>query len=326
MHGRRRTGLENELEHHRRPAMDEVLAIPYVNRAFTTILSELIPINMAATESRAEVSATPVPYPTSPVARESVANESQTFDWTPVPTADRYRLQIAATEKFEETYYDDVVERPATLNLSTVLPEGMEEAYWRIQVEEGVGETPWSVPARFEMARSDEQDGADFLVNASPVPRYPTEGDAVEGQAAAFAWEAVPEASGYRLQVGQDADFDDPDLDLTVDQVTSLSLFGLLPKDAGSLVWRVRALFPDQTEGPWSSRTTFRTEAGAARETTKTRAAASKSDAEVASAEGTPQAAGPSATGYTSRAMAITFIIVLVVSFVATVAGIMVLN
>jgi len=267
-------------------------------------------------------SAIPVPTPTHPVAGRAVTADAPAFDWTPVPDADTYRLQMAASDDFETIYYDKAVERPASLPLVDVLPNDARTVAWRVRAETGA-EAPWSPVAHFDASAPDAGgDEDEFLVNAPPVPIHPVEGHAVDPDAAAFAWEAVPEAGGYQLQVGRSEAFDDPVVDLTFDQVTSLSLFDLLPGDTTPLHWRVRALFPNGTEGPWSSTAVFGTDTDA--ETTPEAADETPSRTRTPmSAKNSPVAAGPAEHAHTSKKMAMTFVLVLVVSFVLTILLIM---
>ena len=265
-------------------------------------------------------SAIPVPTPTHPVAGRAVTADAPAFDWTPVPDADTYRLQIAASDDFETIYYDKAVERPASLPLVDVLPDDAQTVAWRVRAETGA-EAPWSPVAHFDASPPDAGgDEGEFLVNAPPVPVHPVEGDAVDPDAAAFTWEAVPEAGGYQVQVGRSESFDDPVVNLTFDQVTSLSLFDLLPSDVTPLHWRVRALFPNGTEGPWSATATFGTDTDAGPEP---EAAEEPSSATAPSPKNSPVASGPAQHAHTSKKMAMTFVLVLVVSFVLTILLIM---
>ena len=269
-------------------------------------------------------SAMPVPTPTHPVAGRSVASGTPTFDWTPVPDADTYRLQLAASDAFETLYYDDTVDGPTSLALDDVLPDDVDTVVWRVRVETA-GETAWSTTARFETPGTQADDAREFLVDAAPVLIHPSRGDDVEADAATFAWEAVPEASGYQLQVAPNESFDEPLVDLTVDRVTSLTFFEMLPAERASLYWRGRALFPNESEGPWSDTARFGTnpdvdpadEALAAPGEEPPGAEGPSSDAN------SPIASGPAREAHTSSAMAWTFIAVLLVSFLATILLIM---
>jgi hypothetical protein len=263
----------------------------------------------------------PMPNPTHPVAGRSVTDDAPTFDWTPVPDADTYRLQLAASDDFETMYHDASVDGPSSLPLADVLPADAATVAWRVRAETGA-ETPWSEPAHFDASGSEAGgDTGEFLVNAPPVPIHPIEGDAVNAQRAAFTWEPVPEASGYQLQVGTTEALDDPVVDLSFDQVTSVTLSEQVPAEASPLYWRVRALFPNGTEGPWSATAVFGTDPDVAEEPDATEEP--PSPAEAPSPKHSPVAAGPAQEAQTSTAMAMTFVLVLVVSFIATILAIM---
>lgn len=57
-----------------------------------------------------------------------------------------------------------------------------------------------------------------------PAPKLtlPLEGDAVEGLAAIFTWEAVPGATAYQFQIARDAGFEDVYIDTVVENSTAL--------------------------------------------------------------------------------------------------------
>lgn len=257
----------------------------------------------------------PVPQPTHPVAEQTVEEGPVSFDWTPFANVSTYRLQVGLDEVFDTVYHDEVVDRPTRLSVSELVPEEETSIVWRVRAEDDGG-SPWSSPARFSVGAA-EAPGGRFLVNASPVPLHPIGGEVVDANAAAFKWESVPEASGYRLQVGRPDALDDPILNLTLDQITSLTLFDLLPAEASPLHWRVRALFPNETEGPWSGTAVFGTEPTAP-EDPRASAAASIEEAAVA--------AGPAREGRTSSRLAWTFVGVVLVSFVLTVWLVVVLG
>lgn len=259
--------------------------------------------------------AAPVPQPTQPVAEQTVEEETVTFDWTPFGDASSYRLQVGLDEAFDTIYHDEIVERPTRLSVSELVPEEETSIVWRVRGEDDGG-SPWSSPARFSVGTVEAR-GGQFLVNASPVPLHPIGGEAVDASATAVAWETVPEASGYRLQVAETDAFDDPILNLTLDQITSLTLFDLLPVEASPLYWRVRALFPNETEGPWSETAVFGT-APTAPEDPSASASTSIEESAVA--------AGPAREGRTSSRLAWTFMGVLLVSFVLTVWLVVVLG
>ena len=261
-------------------------------------------------------SSMPRPNPTQPVAGRSVTTDAPTFDWTPVPGAGAYRLQLAATDAFETIYYDDVVDEPTSVPLADVLPSDATTVVWRVRAQTGP-EAPWSTAARFDVSGAAASSGA-FRVEAPPVPVHPIEGDAVDARAAAFTWEAVPEASGYQVQVGDTEALDDPDVDLPLDQTTTLTLFDMLPGEQSPLYWRVRALFPNGTEGPWSEVAYFGTDDAEPDESAQAVDEPDEPEVTPPSPEHSAMAAGPAQEAHTSSRMAMITVLVLVVSFVLT--------
>ena len=280
---------------------------------------------MATPTSRPDVptSTLPAPNPTHPVAQQTVTDTVPEFRWTSLPDTESYRLQLAGSEAFESLFYDEVVDGPTTLDLSEVLPEDAEAVVWRVRAE--AEQAPWSTAAHFVVADEPQNRGdAQFLVDAPPVPIFPIENDTVDAAAPSFTWEAVPEASGYRLQVAPEETFDDRIVNLTVDQTTSLTVFDLLPEEQTALHWRVCALFPNDTEGPWSETVQFKLDPDAGADTdlaTEGEVAEEKTDSP--SMERSPVAAGPARESHTSSAMVLAFIGVLLVSFLVTIILIM---
>ncbi|MFP4228099.1 MAG: DNA-binding protein [Salinivenus sp.] len=250
---------------------------------------------------------TPVPYPTRPVAGRRVDGPTVSFDWTPLPGVTHYRLQLASTEAFAGPFFDDTVERPATVDLEEALPEEADTIYWRVRAAEA---DPWGGPAHFGAPGATDLDDESVVVQAEPVPVTPAPRVAVDPSTATFAWEGVPEASGYQFQVAPDSEFEAPLLDLTLDRTAAVVLYDQLPA-ADRLHWRVRTLFPEGSTGPWSTAIPFSTadeDAGLEAEEQE---------------EGPPRewavAAGPAQEARTGRTMAVMFILVVVLGFLLSV-------
>jgi hypothetical protein len=259
-----------------------------------------------------------------------VTADAPEFRWTTVPDAAGYRLQLAASPDFDECYYDERVDGPTTIPLADVLPPEADTVVWRVRAQTSE-EAPWCAPASFTVTPpADRAEDAQFLVDAPPVPIRPLQGDAVDAEAATFTWEGVPEASGYHVQVGPSPDVGDPIVDLTLDQTTTLTLFGELPREREGLYWRVRALFPNNTAGPWSGPSGFGTDPDVEPDVPVGAGHEAPAEETNAPAEPTPSversavAAGPAREARTSSTMAMVAIVLLVVSFVVTVLLVMV--
>lgn len=257
----------------------------------------------------------PVPAPTHPVAQQSVDTEAPEFQWTPVPDVDHYRVQIADSDDFDSIYYDEAVDLETSIPLESILPTGTTTAVWRVRAETSDWTSPWSDVARFSIGSTAAEPRDALVVDASPVPLHPTEETSANRNATTFAWEPIPEASGYQLQVGRSEKFSDVDVDLTLDQTTSLTLYKTLPKEGSTLYWRVRSLFPHSTPGPWSEAVAFELSPLPAPETE----APSERDGTEASTQGDPLQAGPAQQSQTSSTLSLTVALLAVVSFVVTI-------
>ena len=264
--------------------------------------------------SQASRTTLPTPSPTHPVAGRPVDTDAPVFDWTPVPHASGYRVQIASSKAFEALHYDELVERGTALPLDAVLADDATLLYWRVRAE-GTNDEPseWSAPAHFAPPGAESETEEAPRRDTSPVPLHPTdEQDApVEATAIPFAWEEVPDASGYRLQVSATEDFAERELDLTVDRTTSVTLYeGRLP-EAIPLFWRIRPLFRGADPGAWSRPLTF------------TVAPPTKGEQDLAVEAEDPQATararGPVERARTSRTFSLVVSLIFVVSFLTTI-------
>lgn len=257
----------------------------------------------------------PAPCPTQPVAGRPVETDAPVFDWIPVPDATRYRMQIASTEAFDAPHYDEETERGAALPLDSVLPDGVTTVYWRVRAEGTDDErSHWSEPAHFAGPSAGPETEEGVRVDAAPVPLQPesTRDTPVDASAVPFSWEDIPEASGYQLQVAPTENFDDPSIDLTVDQTTSVTLYDALPPKSTSFYWRVRPLFRVADPGPWSRPVPF-TVAGPAAEEDEELAA------EAADPQASARAAGPVEHARTSGSFSLVVSLLAVLSFIATI-------
>ncbi|PSQ70877.1 MAG: DNA-binding protein [Bacteroidetes bacterium QH_2_64_26] len=259
--------------------------------------------------------ALPAPIPTRPVAGRPVDTEPPVFSWTPIPGATRYRVQVASTEAFESILYDDVRERGAALSLGTVLPDGATMIYWRVRTETAEERSVWSEPAHFAVPASEQEaEDAALRVDAAPVPLQPKgmEDPPVDQSAVPFSWEAIPEASGYQLQVAPTENIADPHVDFAVDRTTSVTLYDVLPVEAATYYWRIRPLFRVADPGPWSSPVPFAVAPPATEEDDLA--------PEAADPQASARAAGPALEARTSRTLSLTVSLIAILSFLATIA------
>jgi len=256
----------------------------------------------------------PEPCPTQPVAGRPIDTDTPVFDWTPIPDATHYRIQIASTEAFETIHYDENTEYGEAVPLEPALPDDVTTVCWRVRAEGAEGaQSDWSAPAHFALPSADPAPAAETS-EAAPVPLHPTQEQdpPVDQSAVPFTWERVPGATGYGLQVAPTEEFTEPIIDLTVDQTTSVTLYDTLPPDGRSFYWRVRPLFRVADPGPWSAAVPFAVAPPAGR----TEELAPEAEGPQASA----QAAGPATRARTSKALSLTISLLVVLSFIATIA------
>lgn len=274
-----------------------------------------MPTTVPSSSSDSPPATLPAPSPTQPVAGRPVDTDAPAFDWTPVPDATRYRVQIAGTEAFEAIHYDETMDRGTAVSLGAVLPDEVATACWRVRAE-GADEarSDWSEPARFSVpsAGLEDADGT-VRVEAPPVPLHPTsdQDPPLDQSAVPFTWEAVPEATGYQLQVAPAETSEDPIVDLTVDQTTSVTLYDTLSGEGTSFHWRVRPLFRVAEPGPWSNSVPFAVAAPADDEEQTPEAEGPRASARIA---------GPATQARTSTTLSLAVSLLAVLSFIATIA------
>lgn len=264
----------------------------------------------------------PAPAPTHPVAGRPTDSADPAFDWTPIPNADRYHVQIAESESFDVLYFDDTMDRGVSLSLSSLLPDDVASAYWRVRAEsEHGGLSPWSAPAHFRRPDAEKKrEGPSVHVDAAPVPLYPdgSRDRPVDPSATEFSWEGVPKSSGYQIQVSKNADFGDPVADVTVDQTTSVVLFNTLEDNGATFYWRIRTLFPFAPAGPWSNSVQFTVSQSSETDVPV--------DRETSQTENYARARGPVLRSHTSRGFSLAVSLFMILTFVATVISIIVMS
>ena len=289
--------------------MDEIQLFSYVGQSARRCSPDLCLFMPTLTPHQDPTATTPTPYPTHPVAGRRVDGSPVTFDWTPLPNTTRYRLQVAKTEAFDTFAFDETVERPATIDLDQVLSDDIGTVYWRVRA---AGTEVWSNVGHFGTPGATDVSDESVVVQAEPVPVTPARNASIEPSPATFAWDGVPEASGYQVQVAGTPSFESPVFDLTVDQTAALVLYDQLP-EAEALHWRVRTLFPEGSAGPWSTSVPFST-AGAEPENT-----ASGAEEERDASRDQAVAAGPARHARTGRSASMVFILVVVLGFLLSV-------
>lgn len=169
-----------------------------------------------------------------------------TFDWSDVPNAVRYRIQIDDSNNFSTPVYDriaDVSQFPApTLN--------PRRHWWRVRAVNSAG-----VEGSNSSIRS-------FTVSTTttppPTPAAPTlvspANGATVAQPVTFDWSDVTGAANYRIQIDDSSTFSSP---LVVDQTVFGSQFTASTLAARQHWWRVRGVNSAGTAGSFSAIRSF---------------------------------------------------------------------
>lgn len=158
------------------------------------------------------------------------------LSWTHVRGATGYEVQAAASNDFGTTLWSTETEN-RQLVPTKALPSG--DLFWRVRAESSSEQSAWST--------------AFFTVDegAAPVLKTPLDGEELTQPAEApqLTWEPVQGATGYEVEIDDDASFTGAPRYTT--KTTSLS-YGT-PPAAGERWWRVRAIRNGGQATDWST-------------------------------------------------------------------------
>ena len=166
---------------------------------------------------------------------------NQTFSWSAVPNAAKYKLQISTNANFNTTVADTQI---AGTSLDIVLNKYFTTYYWRVKGLLVGCETPYSTP-RSLITLVGAPDMATPKNDSVGVPLNVT-----------FTWPAAAGANTYDIQVSDDANF----TNLLVDQMnlTEVNFAWDAPNHNKKYYWRMRTL--GQTcSSEWSNAFNFKT-------------------------------------------------------------------
>ncbi|MBI5668670.1 MAG: PD40 domain-containing protein [Chloroflexi bacterium] len=153
-----------------------------------------------------------------PLNNSVITMARPSFSWLAVPTANRYRLQIARDAAFmlilSDTDTDLLAAAPVTLRQGYY--------YWRVQARDAAGN--WGT---FSEVRG-------FELN---ILRSPAQRTDVSTQRPTFQWYAYPGARAYQLQVDDSMTFDSPIVNQTIHHLQTSFQPAALPY--GQYYWRV---------------------------------------------------------------------------------------
>jgi len=110
------------------------------------------------------------PAPVGPLDATLVDGQEVTFAWAPSNEADRYRLQVAETARFEELLLDEEVGNETAVTVGNQFPTDGETFFWRVVAGSYAG---WGEPSEVEsfIAGTEEESEQDLLQTdqAGPV-------------------------------------------------------------------------------------------------------------------------------------------------------------
>ena len=180
-----------------------------------------------------------------PILREPAAGAelpftgSVTFVWDPVPGAIQYRLERLACNP-DYTDCDPLVPVSTDASAVTIDHGDPRRTLWRVRAIYPDGsEGPFS-------------DWSDFTIDQRPILREPVAGAELPFTGSVtFVWDPVPGAVQYRLE-RLACNLDYTDCDPLVPVSTDASAVTIDHGDPRRTLWRVRAIYPDGTEGPFS--------------------------------------------------------------------------
>jgi|WetSurMetagenome_2_1015567.scaffolds.fasta_scaffold74537_2 hypothetical protein len=179
----------------------------------------------------------------SPPDSSMISVVGQVFDWSDVPTATSYRIQISTSSNFSTTVLNiggltnsGYIIASAVLMNSTLY-------YWRVNASNANGTSPWSSVWRIITALAPPLTPMIYPVNRGK-PIY-------SDSATIFEWHKVLTATSYRIQISTSSPFPNP----FINEVVYDTLFIAPPGTFTSNVlyyWRVNASNSGGAS-PWTS-------------------------------------------------------------------------
>lgn len=192
---------------------------------------------------RFDVDALAAPTITYPVDDVNQSLEDVVLDWTPVPGATRYDLQVALDADFNNIALSVTNIRSTRYSPPTTLNN--DQFWWRVRAVDPAGQqTPWTSSLNGFQRKWPQQPQAVYPLGAMGAP------SAISGTKAYFQWTPVKHASEYELQVSTDPNFS-PNTAITKTCTTAQTTYTprevstndcLFPSGATVKYWRVRAM------------------------------------------------------------------------------------
>ncbi|MCX6163745.1 MAG: T9SS type A sorting domain-containing protein [Ignavibacteriae bacterium] len=165
-----------------------------------------------------------------------------TFDWTDVPGATNYRIQISTSSNFGVTFVNTVTTSSQYTNNTPIFNYNT-LYYWRVNATNAGGTSTWSSVWRIITAPAPPLTPSIYPVNRGK-PVY-------ADSATIFEWHYVPTATSYRIQISTSTPFPNP----IINEVVYDTLYIAPPytfMNYTQYYWRVNASNSGGTS-PWST-------------------------------------------------------------------------
>ena len=184
------------------------------------------------------VDLTPTVAPTllSPDDEEFINDDTPVLDWTDVPLATGYRVQIATSTLFLLPEVDGTV----TGSAATSPHLNDRHWYWRVRGYNSDGDGPWSEKWGFTV---------DTVPPDTVTLSTPQHGSISSDYTPTYSWLASSGAYRYQLQIAYTSDFSSL-LRVVTTESTSYTASATLN---GLYYWRVKAIDQAGNESPWSA-------------------------------------------------------------------------
>jgi titin len=187
------------------------------------------------------------PVPSTPANNAINQSVSVKVGWSTVTSATSYSLQMSTDSLFASS----LVYAQSGLTAVTQSVAGLinnTQYYWRVSATNAAGTSAWSTASRFTTTM------------AAPTLVSPASGAANQPVALAVAWNAVPAAAGYYLQVSSDSSFSTaPSFVFNQSGLTSTSQAVNGMANNRTYFWRVEATSASGGISDWSARSSFTT-------------------------------------------------------------------
>ncbi|MBN2789184.1 MAG: choice-of-anchor D domain-containing protein [Candidatus Delongbacteria bacterium] len=161
----------------------------------------------------------------SPADGSSSEDQTPTLDWSDVPDANEYYIQIDNNSDFSSPE----VEALTSLSDYTTSTLAYGTYYWHVRSKNAVGYSTYSSSWTFTITEPSAP--------ATPVLVSPANGSSLDHQNPTFDWDDVTGATEYGILIDNNSSFTSPEIDVT----TAVSEYTVFTLPYGTYYWKVRA-------------------------------------------------------------------------------------